>query len=35
MADEPWTLAIEAQDHQWELTGASLGKQSVCQVPSG
>jgi len=35
MVEEPWKLAIEAQDRQWALAGAPVGTPSVCQLPSG
>jgi hypothetical protein len=35
MVDEAWKVAIEAQDRQWALADASVGTQSVCQLPSG
>jgi hypothetical protein len=35
MVDEAWTLAIEAQDRQRTLAGASVGTPSVSQLPGG
>jgi len=35
MVDEPWQLAIEAQDCQRALAGALVGVPSVCQLPGG
>jgi len=35
MVDEAWQLAIEAQDRQRALAGASVGAPSVCQLPGG
>jgi hypothetical protein len=35
MVDEAWKLPIEAQDCQQALTGAPIGKPSVCQLPGG
>jgi len=35
MAEEAWTLSIEAQDHQWPIAGASIGTPSVFQLPGG
>jgi len=35
MVDKAWKLAIEAQDRQWALAGASVGTPSVCQLPGG
>jgi hypothetical protein len=35
MVEEAWTLAIEAQDHQWALAVAPVGAPSVCQLPGG
>jgi hypothetical protein len=34
IVDEACKVAIEAQDHQWALADASVGTQSVCQLPS-
>jgi len=33
--EEAWKLAIEAQDRQQALAGASVGTPSECQLPSG
>ena len=35
MVDNPWQLAIEAQDQQWALAGAPVGAPSRCQLPGG
>jgi len=35
MVEEAWKLAIEAQDRQRALAGASEGPPSVCQLPGG
>jgi len=35
MVEEAWKLAIEAQDCQWALSGASAGTPWVCEVPNG
>jgi hypothetical protein len=35
MVDEGWPLAIEAQNDQQALAGASVGTPSVCQFPCG
>ena len=35
MGDEAWQLAIEAQDRQLALAGASVGTPCVCQLPGG
>jgi len=35
MVDEAWQLAMEAQDHQLALAGATVGAPSVCQLPGG
>jgi hypothetical protein len=35
LVEDPWKLAIDAQDHQQALPGASEGMPSVCQLPSG
>jgi hypothetical protein len=35
MVDEAWKIAIEAQDRQRALAGASVGVPSVCQLPGG
>jgi hypothetical protein len=35
MVEEPWKLAIEAQDRQLALVGVPEGTPSVCQLPSG
>jgi len=35
MVDEAWHLAIDAQDRQRALAGASVGTLSVCQLPGG
>jgi hypothetical protein len=35
MVEQAWKLAIEAQDRQRALAGASAGKPSVCQLPGG
>jgi len=35
IVEEAWKLAIEAQDRQQVLAGASVGIQSVCQLPGG
>ena len=35
MVEEPWKLAIEAQDGQRALAGAPVGTPSVCQLPGG
>jgi len=35
MVEEAWKPAIDAQEGQWALAGASAGTPSVCQLPSG
>jgi len=35
MVDEAWQLAMEAQDRQLALAGATVGAPSVCQLPGG
>jgi len=35
MVDEAWHLAIDTQDRQRALAGASVGTLSVCQLPGG
>jgi hypothetical protein len=34
MVEDAWKLAIEVQDHQQALAGASAGTLLVCQLPS-